>query len=53
MTYQLKILLSSNPGDDLNVENDTNVYELIDFFYTPIISMLVDTRPPRVPGSEY
>ena len=42
-----------NPGDDLNVENDTNVYGFFDFLKHPIISKLVDPRSRRASGSGY
>ena len=40
-------------GDDLNVENDTSVHDFPRFVYTDIISILVDSRPPRVLKSGY
>ena len=42
-----------NPGDDLNVENDTNAYEFFHFLKNPIISILVGPRPRRASGSGY
>ena len=42
-----------NPGDDLNVENDTNVYGLFHFLKNPIISILVGPRSRRASGSGY
>ena len=39
-----------NPGDDLNVENDTNVYGFFHFLENPIISILVVLGPVEPRG---